>query len=344
MKQLVSVLIALIGMGTVASTATAKSLDGPERAQAAGEGFVGSLAPKMVLKTIDGKQIDLGSFYGKKAVYLKFWATWCEACRAQMPHFEHIYQTANPDLAVIAIDVGFNDTLEDVQMLRTKLGLTMPIVFDDGRLGEAFHLRVTPQHVVIGKNGRIQYVGWRADQRLEDALTAARTSDDSNALPRADAGAAQARYYAVGDRLPKMSVRTAEGESFSLRDPKLKGPTVLVFLLSWCEGGEMESQRPKIGERCRQVREQVNVLSKQNTHVRWLGIASGIWTTEDDLVERDRSTPGIPLTLDQTGAWFRSFRVVNTPTFFLADRDGKIVRRIDGFDTTLPELLSSLEK
>jgi len=54
-----------------------------------------------------------------------------------------------------------------------NLRLTMPIVFDDGRLGEAFHLRVTPQHVIIGKDGRIQYVGWLADQRLVRLPTSA---------------------------------------------------------------------------------------------------------------------------------------------------------------------------
>jgi thiol-disulfide isomerase/thioredoxin len=62
-----------------------------------------------MLRTIDGEVIDLGGLYGKKAVYLKFWATWCVPCREQMPHFERVYQTAGRDLAVVAVDIGLND-------------------------------------------------------------------------------------------------------------------------------------------------------------------------------------------------------------------------------------------
>ena len=83
-------------------SAEAKETSGEERAEMAGQSLVGSFAPKVVLKTIDGQVIDLGKLYGNKAVYLKFWATWCVPCREQMPHFEHIYETAGPDLAVIA--------------------------------------------------------------------------------------------------------------------------------------------------------------------------------------------------------------------------------------------------
>jgi thiol-disulfide isomerase/thioredoxin len=62
-------------------------VSGQQRAQEAGRALIGSPAPPLVLKTIDGETIDLGGLYGKKAVYLKFWATWCVPCRQQMPHF-----------------------------------------------------------------------------------------------------------------------------------------------------------------------------------------------------------------------------------------------------------------
>jgi thiol-disulfide isomerase/thioredoxin len=340
MRPSLSLLIALFGVSAALSAATATRLNGPERAQKVGEGLVGSLAPKLLVRTIDGEQIDLGSLYGRKAVYLKFWATWCKPCREQMPHFEHIYQSAGSDLAVIAVDVGLNDTLDDVQGLRSKLGLTMPIVFDDGRLGEAFHLRVTPQHVIIGKDGRIQYVGWLADQRLEDALKSARTASGSNLSPLGATATVNARHYDVGDRLPKMSARTLDGSTFDFQDSD--APMILVFLNPWCEHDYLAKQRPELSERCRQVREQVDALSKQNRHVRWLGIASGIWTTQDDLVAyRDEYKPEIPLTLDETGTWFRSFQVMTAPTIVMVNRNGKIVRRTEGFDATLPEALRS---
>jgi thiol-disulfide isomerase/thioredoxin len=148
----------------------AEELTGQGRAEAVGQQLIGMQAPPLVLKTIDGQQIDLGKLYGKQAVYLKFWATWCVPCREQMPHFEHVYQTRGSDLSVIAIDSGFNDSLEEVRGSREKLHINMPIVVDDGRLGEIFHLRVTPQHIIIGRDGRVQFVGHLADDRLDAAL------------------------------------------------------------------------------------------------------------------------------------------------------------------------------
>jgi len=48
---------------------------GQERAEAAGASLIGTPAPAVRLKTIDGQTIDLARLYGHKAVYLKFWAT-----------------------------------------------------------------------------------------------------------------------------------------------------------------------------------------------------------------------------------------------------------------------------
>lgn len=317
----------------------ASPLSGQEMAEAAGHGLVGAPAPKLVLKTIDGNTIDLGSIYGKKAVYIKFWATWCIPCSEQMPHFQHTYESAGPDLAVIAINSGFNDSIDDVRTYRQRLGITMPIVLDDGQAGAAFNLRVTPQHIVIGRDGRIQYVAHDVDARLDAALLAARTTVHGGLRSAGTNAPISTRKYGVGDRLPDLSTPTVNGDIFHTIDTRVREPTVLVFMSPWCEW-YLETSRPGLARKCRQVREQVDALARRESGVRWLAIASGLWATRDDLVDyRAKYKTEIPLTLDESGAIFRSFQVMNVPTLLIADANGKIVRRIDGFDADLPTTL-----
>lgn len=304
---------------------------GQQLAQSAGHAMIGSPAPRLTLTTIDGETIDLDGLYGKKAVYLKFWATWCVPCRQQMPHFEHVFETAGPDLAVVAIDVGLGDSLDAIRRARTQLGMTMPIVFDeDGHIGAAFHLRVTPQHVIIGRDGRIQYVGHLTDQRLDAALSAATSPGGAAGDHGLEGKRAQSdsRSVTVGDPLPAKSVPLLDGRSFRLQQSGSGRPSVLVFLSPWCES-YLATTRPKVSEACRSVREQVTALA-DGTRVRWLGIASGLWATRDDLRRyRKNYKVAIPLTLDASGNLFREFRVNEVPTIILVDAEGKIVQRVD---------------
>ncbi len=308
----------------------AAEMTGQQRAQAAGRAILGAPAPRVILKTIDGDSIDLGSLYGKQAVYLKFWATWCVPCRQQMPHFQHAYETAGADLAVIAVDVGFNDSVDAVRAYRQKLGITMPIVFDDGSLGAAFHLRVTPTHIVIGRDGRIRYVGHLADQELDAALIAARAPDGRGPQAAAAVTANAAQPVVVGDLLPKRSLRTLDGQRFELRhSAPAKTLTVLVFLSPWCES-YLATTRPDVAANCRSARIQFNELSA-DPRVRWLGIASGLWADAQALQHyRKAGKVTIPLTLDASGEMYRMFRVNDVPTVLIADSAGRIVRRIEG--------------
>jgi thiol-disulfide isomerase/thioredoxin len=328
-------------LAAAALAAAASSPSGAQRAADAGRTLVGRAAPRVVMTTIDGQQIDLGRLYGAKAVYLKFWATWCVPCREQMPHLEHTFRTAGADLAVIAINAGFNDTLADVRDYRRRMGLTVPIVLDDGRLGAAFNLRVTPQHVVIGRDGRILYVGHLADARLDEALRAARSA----ALPAATvAGAAPqstpaAVHYGVGDQLPALAVNTLAGGTFLVG--AAGKPTVVAFLSPWCESYLAES-RPQLASNCRGAREQLEARAA-DPQVRLLGVASGLWASAEDLADyRDQYHVTIPLTLDESGRLFREFRVMTVPTLLLIDGHGRIVQRLTGAAAAQPQALQTL--
>jgi peroxiredoxin len=319
-------------------------MSGQQRAESAGHDLVGSPAPRMILKTIDGNTIDLGRLYGKKAVYLKFWATWCVPCREQMPHFERAYESQGSDLAVIAVNAGFNDSIEDVRTFQKRLGIKMPIVIDDGTLGAALNLRVTPQHVVIGRDGRIQYIGHLADERLDAAVAAARRVPAMKAagVNGGNGEIKKASRQEPGDRAPQFTTKTLDGSLFSLQESAQSQPTVLVFLSPWCES-YLATSRAAMAAKCREVREQVDVLASQNPRVRWLGIASGIWATTEDLskYQADHQVK-IALALDESGALFHQFGVMRVPTIVIIDHGGTIKSRIEGNDARLPSQLQSV--
>ena len=335
----------VLGAASIAllwASATAAAPTGQERAETVGRGLIGTAAPAMVVRTVDGAPIDLGALYGKQAVYLKFWATWCGPCRAQMPHFKHAYETAGPGLAVIGVDTGFNDSIADVRDAIRELGLTMPTVIDDGRLAAAFNLRVTPQHIVIGRDGLIKYVGHLADAQLDAALSAAQSVPVKVSVHRDNPAPVAIRRYGVGDALPELSAVGLDGTKVQSRDPGDRRPTVLVFQSPWCEtyylaqSGPPRPARPALASSCREVREQVAALAKRDDKVRWLGVASGLWSTPDELREYEAQyAPGIPLTMDESGEWFRAFDVMRVPTIVIANADGRIVQRVEGFNAAL---------
>jgi len=259
-----------------------------------------------------------------------------------MPHFEHVYETAGPELAVIAINTGFNDSIDDVRAYRRQLGIKMPIVLDDGQLGGAFNLRVTPQHIVIGREGRILYVGHLADARLDAALAAVQAPPGVGAADAPAGTSAQTsatvRHYAVGDRLPQQSPRTIDGRRFRFRVPADPRRIVLVFLSPWCES-YLATTRPAVSANCSRMREQVSELAGEG-RARWLGIASGLWATPDDLRDyRNKYGVSIPLSLDESGALFRAFNVNQVPAALIADGNGRILRTIAGDDVERPAAL-----
>src|SRR5262245_56965858 len=73
-------LLAALAWAPVAG-ADAQNPTGEDLAQSAGAPLSGKYAPPLTLTTSDGRKIELAKFYGKKPVYLKFWATWCVPCR-----------------------------------------------------------------------------------------------------------------------------------------------------------------------------------------------------------------------------------------------------------------------
>ena len=83
-------------------------------------------------------------------------------------------------------------------------------------------------------------------------------------------------------------------------DPVRHRPLAMVFFSPWCESYFAQS-RPERAKACRSVRTQIDALSADSA-VRWVGIASGLWATRDEVAEyRDQHKLAYPIVLDECG-------------------------------------------
>jgi thiol-disulfide isomerase/thioredoxin len=305
---------------------------GASRAKLAGKALVGQPGPAAVLQTIDGQRIDLASYYGKKPVYLKFWATWCVPCREQMPAFEKAFQQYGDKLAVVAVNTGYSDTETEVKSYRAQHGLHMPIVIDDGSLAASLNLRVTPQHIVIGRDGRIQHIGHLHDKELEKALAHA-VNERTGASPVALApSAATARpALKVGDLAQGLPLPAAPGK-----------PRALIFFSPWCESYLRES-RPATAQACQRVREEAEALAA-TPGVEWLAVASPVWSSDKEVSDFARSKKSrMAMRLDKDGTLFNAFGVRQIPSIVLLDRNGRVARLMGPEERGLAQAVQALQ-
>lgn len=308
------------------------SAEGERRVQLVAGDLIGSKVNIDSIKTITGQTINLSEI--DKPVYIKFWATWCVPCREQMPEFESLYQQYGQDIEFIAVNTGFNDSIEAVNKYTKKMPMSMPIVFDDGSLKTQFKLPVTPFHVLVNRNGEIAFVGHHDGEALHTALMT---------LLKDDSKPNQAAKPSVKATSAATQLETITGQTLSLTTSAK--PTALVFFAPWCEWYLAES-RPDMSQICTKKRLQIETLmQKTESSINWVGISTNIWTNEDDLkqYQSDMQT-ALPLVLDKTGSLFDSYDITDVPAVVVLDKYGKQVSFIapndDNLESTINDVIS----
>ena len=146
----------------------------PSSAQESGIA-IGSKAPTGILKDVNGVTVDLSKVIGTKPVVLEFWATWCSNCKELEPTMLAVHKTYGKDVAIYAVAVNLNQSLERVKRYVTQYKYPFPMLWDEtGDLSGAYEVPATSYVVVIGKNGNVVYTGLGGKQDLAAAIRKAR--------------------------------------------------------------------------------------------------------------------------------------------------------------------------
>jgi len=128
-----------------------------------------SPAPDTTLNVLDGATVKLSDHIGKQVVVLDFWASWCGPCRRGLPIIQKAAdQFADADVVFYAINLREDE--DTIKKFFGEAGLTLPVVMDDGTLGDAFGVSGIPHTVIIGKDGTIQTVHTGFSLELETQL------------------------------------------------------------------------------------------------------------------------------------------------------------------------------
>jgi thiol-disulfide isomerase/thioredoxin len=132
---------------------------------------LGAHAPTAVVRSLDGKPVDLSSVVGTGPALLEFWATWCPNCKQLEPTLAAAEAKYAGRVKFVTVAVAINESIEHVQKHVAANKTAATVVYDaDGNAAGAYDAPATSYVVVIDRTGRVVYTGVGGTQDLDAAI------------------------------------------------------------------------------------------------------------------------------------------------------------------------------
>lgn len=146
-----AVLIAVVVIGKLSDTDNLrKKLPRPS---------IGDDARDFTYPDLDGNDVSLSDFYGKKVVLVNIWATWCTECRKELPTVQKMYEKfKGDDFEVLAVSIDALGAKAIIPFME-ELDLHFPALQDKGgSIQLLYGTTGVPETFIIDKNGKVAYV------------------------------------------------------------------------------------------------------------------------------------------------------------------------------------------
>jgi thiol-disulfide isomerase/thioredoxin len=138
-----------------AASSQAAQPSGGASTEASAAGLVGRPAPAFVVMTLEGKPVSLADYKGK-ALVVNFWATWCGACKLEMPWLAQLREQYAPHGFEIVGIVTDGATEEKVRQIADKYGVKYPVFRCNHKTAQAYGgLPYLPESFYISKDGKL---------------------------------------------------------------------------------------------------------------------------------------------------------------------------------------------
>jgi len=158
----------LLGRSRAAPTGGAPAVAGTEEVGRY-EGL-GTPSPTWELEGLDGARVRLSDYRGHKGVILAFFASWCIACREEVPLLNELHERLADGRAVL-FGVNEEESPDRVREIRGRWGIEYPILLDrDGAVREMYGFMAVPRVIAIDAAGVVRYDGLEPPEDVEALL------------------------------------------------------------------------------------------------------------------------------------------------------------------------------
>lgn len=120
----------------------------------------GDTPPDFTLTTMDGKEVTLSDYKGKKVI-LNFWASWCPPCKAEMPHMQKYYdkKAEEQNFEILAVNLTSEEKGDRlVEKFLQSYGITFPVPMDEkGDIALKYQVITIPSTFILNTDGQIEH-------------------------------------------------------------------------------------------------------------------------------------------------------------------------------------------
>jgi peroxiredoxin len=110
-------------------------------------------APDLLLKSLDGRSINLSEFKGQKKVVVSFWSSSSRPCRMELASLRSLYKRQE-ELGFVILSVNVDSDASAAERYVREQQLPFPFLLDPSRQAAiAFGVQVIPSLFVIDKLG-----------------------------------------------------------------------------------------------------------------------------------------------------------------------------------------------
>lgn len=118
---------------------------------------VGAAAPALMLRTLDGRELDLARAPDKVLV-VNVWATWCAPCRAEMPML-NAFAAAHAGQGLTLVGVSADRTRDTPAVRKVMSGFAYPAgLLAEAKASRLDAPRVLPMTYVVDRAGVVRAV------------------------------------------------------------------------------------------------------------------------------------------------------------------------------------------